>query len=149
MSRPGAALGAEVRGRAGGRCEYWRSPEAHAVIGFEVEHIIPVKHGGETTAANLALACFYCNRYKGPNVAGIAASGGVVTRLFPAAGRVGGALRMGRPGVELAQRHRCGDDRGAADQSAECGGRAGDSDGRTFVVTRRAGRESDPTRPRL
>ena len=82
MSRPGAALVAEVRGRAGGRCEYCRFPEAHAVIGFEVEHIIPVKHGGETTAANLALACFYCNRYKGPNVAGIAAPGGVVTRLF-------------------------------------------------------------------
>lgn len=82
MSRPGVALVAEVRGRAGGRCEYCRFPEAHAVIGFEVEHIIPVKHGGETTAANLALACFYCNRYKGPNVAGIAAAGGVVTRLF-------------------------------------------------------------------
>ena len=82
MSRPGAALVAEVRSRAGGRCEYCRSPEAHAVIGFEVEHIIPVKHGGATTPANLALACFYCNRYKGPNVAGIAATGGVVTRLF-------------------------------------------------------------------
>ena len=82
MSRPGAALVAEVRGRAGGRCEYCRSPEVHAVIGFEVEHIIPVKHGGETTTANLALACFYCNRYKGPNVAGIATAGGVVTRLF-------------------------------------------------------------------
>ena len=82
MSRPGAALVSEVRRRAEGRCEYCRSPEAHAVIGFEVEHIIPMKHGGATTAANLALACFYCNRYKGPNVAGIAAPGGVVTRLF-------------------------------------------------------------------
>ena len=82
MSRPGAALVAELRLRAGGRCEYCRFPEAHAVIGFEVEHIIPQKHGGATTAANLALACFYCNRYKGPNVAGIAAPDGLVTRLF-------------------------------------------------------------------
>jgi HNH endonuclease len=49
---------------------------------FEVEHIIPLKHRGETAAANLALACFYCNRYKGPNVAGIAGPGGAVVRLF-------------------------------------------------------------------
>jgi hypothetical protein len=54
----------------------------HATIPFEVEHVIPVKHGGETEAANLALACFYCNRYKGPNVAGVVEPGGIVTRLF-------------------------------------------------------------------
>lgn len=82
MSRPGAALAAEVRRRAAGRCEYCRFPEAHAVIPFEVEHVIPLKHGGTTTMANLAFACFYCNRYKGPNVAGLAAPGGVVMRLF-------------------------------------------------------------------
>ena len=82
MSRPNAALVTEVRLRAGGRCEYCRSPEAHAVIPFEVEHIISLKHRGETTAANLAFACFYCNRYKGPNVAGITEPGGAVVRLF-------------------------------------------------------------------
>ena len=45
MSRPNAVLVAEVRARAGGRCEYCRSPEAHAVIPFEVEHIIPPLRG--------------------------------------------------------------------------------------------------------
>jgi hypothetical protein len=52
------------------------------MLPFEIEHVIPLKHGGTTTAANLAFACFYCNRYKGPNVAGIATPGGSVTRLF-------------------------------------------------------------------
>ncbi len=82
MSRPSVALNAEVRLRAGGRCEYCQFPEIHAVIPFEVEHVIPIKHGGLTDSANLALACFYCNRYKGPNVAGLVDPGAVVTRLF-------------------------------------------------------------------
>jgi hypothetical protein len=82
MSRPSVALNAEVRLRAGGRCEYCQFPEIHAVIPFEVEHVIPIKHGGLTDSANLALACFYCNRYKGPNVAGLVEPGAVVTRLF-------------------------------------------------------------------
>ena len=82
MSRPSAALAAAVRQRAGGRCEYCHFPEKHAALSFEVEHVIPRKHGGTNTAGNLASACFYCNRYKGPNVAGIAMPGGAVTRLF-------------------------------------------------------------------
>ncbi len=75
-------MNAEVRLRACGRCEYCRFPESHAVIPFEVEHIIPLKHGGITELKNLALACFYCNRYKGPNVAGLVDPGMMVVRLF-------------------------------------------------------------------
>jgi len=82
MGRPGVALIAEVRRRADGRCEYCQFPEVHAVIPFEVEHVIPLKHDGATDSGNLALACFYCNRYKGPNVAGIVEPGAVLTRLF-------------------------------------------------------------------
>jgi 5-methylcytosine-specific restriction endonuclease McrA len=82
MSRPGTALAAEVRQRTGGRCEYCRFPVEYTVMPFEIEHVIPLKHGGATIAANLAFACFYCNRYKGPNVAGIATPGAAVTRLF-------------------------------------------------------------------
>ena len=29
------------------------------------------KHGGQTLADNLALSCYYCNSFKGPNIAGI------------------------------------------------------------------------------
>ena len=128
MSRPGAALAGEVRRRAGGRCEYCRSPEAHAVIGFEVEHIIPQKHDGATEAANLALACFYCNRYKGPNVAGFVAPGGVVTRLFQPRLDVWDEHFFWEGPVLSAQRHWRGDDSGAANQSAERRGSAGNFD---------------------
>jgi hypothetical protein len=38
---------------------------------FEIEHVVPRQHGGLTSADNLAFACLYCNRRKGPNVAGI------------------------------------------------------------------------------
>ena len=82
MKGRGAALAAEVRQRAAGRCEYCRFPVEHAVLPFEIEHVIPLSHGGLTTEGNLAFACFYCNRYKGPNVAGFAQPGGSVTRLF-------------------------------------------------------------------
>lgn len=51
--------------RAGGRCEYCLYPQAFALLAFEVEHIVAEKHGGATAADNLALACAYCNRFKG------------------------------------------------------------------------------------
>jgi hypothetical protein len=37
---------------------------------FEVDHVIARKHGGPTTAGNLALSCFHCNACKGSNIAG-------------------------------------------------------------------------------
>lgn len=46
-------------------------PHAFAELPFEIDHVIAKKHRGQSTADNLALACFYCNSYKGPNVAGI------------------------------------------------------------------------------
>jgi HNH endonuclease len=44
-----------VSGRARHRCEYCRAPEAIFNFPFEVEHIIPLSHGG-IDEANLALA---------------------------------------------------------------------------------------------
>jgi hypothetical protein len=38
---------------------------------FEIEHIIAAQHGGKAEASNLALACFACNRHKGPNLGGV------------------------------------------------------------------------------
>jgi hypothetical protein len=49
---------------------------------FEVEHIIPEKHNGLTELENLALSCFFCNRYKGPNLAGIDPETGQIVPLF-------------------------------------------------------------------
>jgi len=49
---------------------------------FQVDHIIAKQHGGMDNLDNLALACIHCNRYKGPNIAGIDPDTGKLTRLF-------------------------------------------------------------------
>jgi hypothetical protein len=59
-----------VRARAGHRCEYCRFPEAFAELPFHLDHIIARQHGGPGVPDNLALACCYCNRYKGRNLSG-------------------------------------------------------------------------------
>lgn len=53
-----------VTQRAGGLCEYCRSPEAFAPERFSLEHIHPRAAAGPTNAANLALACQGCNNFK-------------------------------------------------------------------------------------
>jgi 5-methylcytosine-specific restriction endonuclease McrA len=65
MSYVPVALRSTVIERAGGRCEYCLYPQAASFLAFEIEHIISEKHGGKTVAENLALACPYCNRFKG------------------------------------------------------------------------------------
>ncbi|MBM3880567.1 MAG: HNH endonuclease [Verrucomicrobia bacterium] len=49
---------------------------------FELDHIIAEKHGGQTTSENLALACCYCNRFKGPNLSGVDPLSGEGLRLY-------------------------------------------------------------------
>ncbi len=76
------ALEQQVRRRARGLCEYCRIPQQYDEARFEVEHTIARQHGGHTVAANLAVACFSCNRHKGPNLTGIDAKTRRLTRLF-------------------------------------------------------------------
>jgi hypothetical protein len=78
----GAELRRLVEMRAGARCEYCRIHEDDTYSGCEVDHIISEKHGGPTTAENLAYSCMYCNRFKGSDIASIAASTGQIVRLF-------------------------------------------------------------------
>jgi hypothetical protein len=66
-----AALKAEVRERAKDRCEYCRMPQDGAFFAHEVDHVLATQHRGPTELDNLALACFQCNRLKGPNIASI------------------------------------------------------------------------------
>lgn len=75
-------LVAFVRRRARGRCEYCLFPERYAETPFQVDHVIARKHRGPTLRENLAYACFHCNNYKGPNVAGIDPLTQKVTALF-------------------------------------------------------------------
>lgn len=66
-----AALVELVWRRAKSICEYCRMPQAFDASPFHVDHIIARKHNGLSVDANLALACYQCNLYKGPNIAGI------------------------------------------------------------------------------
>ncbi|MCC5622623.1 HNH endonuclease [Nostoc sp. CHAB 5715] len=60
-----------VTQRALARCEYCQIHQNFSIYTHEVDHIIAVKHGGETTAENLALSCLSCNRHKGSDFATI------------------------------------------------------------------------------
>lgn len=68
--------------RANSICEYCRMPSSLHPIPFEIDHIIALKHGGATQLDNLALSCFPCNTYKGPNIAGLDPQTDEVMRLF-------------------------------------------------------------------
>jgi hypothetical protein len=77
-----AALRQAVFERAAGRCEYCLYPQAMSLLSFEVEHIVAEKHGGLTTADNLALACPYCNRFKGTDLGSLDPESGQLTPFF-------------------------------------------------------------------
>jgi hypothetical protein len=57
--------------RAHFRCEYCQMPQEYDGFIHEIDHAIAKKHGGLAVAGNLVLACFPCNNYKGPNIAGL------------------------------------------------------------------------------
>jgi hypothetical protein len=66
-----AALVRLVWQRAGNCCEYCRTCQEFDDTPFEIDHIISKKHEGPTVEGNLALSCFYCNSYKGTDIAGL------------------------------------------------------------------------------
>lgn len=71
-----------VTTRANSKCEYCQIREADSYWGCHVDHIISEKHGGETTAENLAFACATCNRNKGSNVGSVVPNTSQFVRFF-------------------------------------------------------------------
>ena len=71
-----------VAARAEYLCEYCLIHEDDTHFGCQVDHIISVKHGGPTTAGNLAYACAFCNRQKGSDIGSIVWETGEFTRFF-------------------------------------------------------------------
>ncbi|MCC6617261.1 MAG: HNH endonuclease [Anaerolineae bacterium] len=71
-----------VREAAGDCCEYCRVTEGDRYSRFQIDHIIPIKHGGSDDTENLCLACLKCNSFKGPNVAALDPSTGQATKLY-------------------------------------------------------------------
>ena len=57
-----------VAQRAGYRCEYCRIHQDDFYFQFEIDHIVSLKHEGEKSLENLALACGICNRNKGSDL---------------------------------------------------------------------------------
>lgn len=68
--------------RANDRCEYCQMPQAADDASFEIDHIIARKHIGPTTAGNLCLSCYYCNSFKGSDLAGLDPKTRKLTPLF-------------------------------------------------------------------
>ncbi|MFZ8829416.1 MAG: HNH endonuclease [Armatimonadota bacterium] len=72
----------QVFARAKGRCEYCLFPAEYSNAPMHCEHIIPKSKGGTTTLENLALACAWCNGYKGTQTSGRDPRTGRKVRLF-------------------------------------------------------------------
>lgn len=76
------SLRREVEKRAGDRCEYCRLPASLSFYPHEVDHVIALKHGGDTIADNLAYACWRCNRNKGSDLGSFDPKTGKYSFLF-------------------------------------------------------------------
>lgn len=68
--------------QSGGCCEYCRVAQSDNSVGFHIEHVIALSHGGQTVANNLAFSCSKCNLFKGTNIAAADPSTGEPTFLF-------------------------------------------------------------------
>ena len=118
MSDIDVALRGLVRERAFGLREYCRISERLTLAEHEIDHVIAVKHGGQTVADNLALCCAVCNRFKGSDIASIDPETGQLTPLFHPrtdrwvdhfrvqSGEILGLTARGRVTIQLLQMNR-------------------------------------------
>jgi hypothetical protein len=77
-----AALVRQIWQRARHCCEYCQMPQEYDETPFAIDHIISRKHYGLTVASNLALSCFFCNSFKGTDIAGLDPLTRKLTPLF-------------------------------------------------------------------
>jgi hypothetical protein len=72
-----------VRKRARDRCEYCTIHQADIpFLRHQIEHVIAKQHKGRDELSNLALACYRCNKFKGPNLTAFDPRTGKLVRLF-------------------------------------------------------------------
>jgi HNH endonuclease len=77
-----ATLRQLVSQRAAGACEYCQIHQTFSIYSHEIDHVIAIKHGGESNDDNLVLACLPCNRHKGSDLTSIDPLTGAITSLF-------------------------------------------------------------------
>lgn len=82
MAYVSEALRRLVVERADHACEYCSLPDALSFYPHEVDHVIAIKHQGQTEADNLAYACWRCNRFKGSDLGSFDPQTGVFAFLF-------------------------------------------------------------------
>jgi HNH endonuclease len=68
--------------RAQQRCEYCLIHHDVSIYSHEVDHSIALKHGGQTQADNLAVACLPCNRSKGSDLTTFDPLSNAIVSLF-------------------------------------------------------------------
>jgi hypothetical protein len=84
MREPNVTIGQRrtIEQRAGGRCEYCRSPVDHSPDPFSVEHIHPRALRGSNSLDNLAFSCQGCNLAKSVKIEAIDPESGESVSLF-------------------------------------------------------------------
>ncbi|MEO1395069.1 MAG: HNH endonuclease signature motif containing protein [Cyanobacteria bacterium J06634_5] len=82
MAYVSEALRRLVIERANQTCEYCLLPNALSFYSHEVDHVIALKHQGQTNAENLAYACWRCNRFKGSDLGSFDPDTGDFSFLF-------------------------------------------------------------------
>lgn len=88
--------------RAERLCEYCLIHEEDTFFGCEVDHIISEKHSGPTEEANLAIACLFCNRNKGSDIASVAPGSDRLVRFFnPRTDPWNEHFRLGLDGITI------------------------------------------------
>lgn len=75
-------LRALVAKRAKFACEYCLISQEDTFHTCHIDHIISIKHGGQTVEENLAFACQLCNRNKGSDVGSFLFSSQHFVRFF-------------------------------------------------------------------
>lgn len=82
MSYVPAEIRRAVIARADNRCEYCLRPQWNSLLLFQIDHIVAVKHGGESELENLCLSCAHCNLHKGTDLTSIDPTTLEITALF-------------------------------------------------------------------
>ena len=75
-------LRARIRAQAGARCGYCLSAQRYVFAPLEIDHIVPIAHGGTDAEENLWLACRMCNGFKSDRMHGRDPLTGQEMRLF-------------------------------------------------------------------
>jgi hypothetical protein len=71
-----------VAKRANFKCEYCKIHQEDLHFTFQIDHIISLKHAGNSLLSNLAFACLMCNQNKGTDLGTYLSESRRLTRIF-------------------------------------------------------------------